>query len=63
MPKGPPFFFYWNYVTITKFTGTYGTFGACLRVNPWDYRQVSDAIHEALSMNEEEKYNRWQVRI
>jgi trehalose 6-phosphate synthase/phosphatase len=47
---------------LPKFTGTYGTFGACLRVNPWDYRQVSDAIHEALSMNEEEKYNRWQVR-
>ncbi|KAG2181869.1 hypothetical protein INT44_008685 [Umbelopsis vinacea] len=45
---------------LSEFTGTYGTFGACLRVNPWDYRQVSDAIHEALSMNEEEKYNRWQ---
>jgi trehalose-6-phosphate synthase len=43
-----------------KFTGTYGTFGACLRVNPWDYSQVSVAIHEALSMGEEEKDERWQ---
>ncbi|CAO3677838.1 unnamed protein product [Umbelopsis vinacea] len=46
---------------LSEFTGTYGTFGACLRVNPWDYSQVSDAIHEALSMNEDEKFSRWQA--
>lgn len=23
---------------LSEFTGTYGSFGACLRVNPWDYR-------------------------
>ncbi|KAM3586532.1 Trehalose-6-P synthase/phosphatase complex subunit [Umbelopsis sp. WA50703] len=45
---------------LSEFTGTYGTFGACLRVNPWDYSQVSVAIHEALSMGEEEKDERWQ---
>ncbi|KAI7884621.1 hypothetical protein K492DRAFT_158031 [Lichtheimia hyalospora FSU 10163] len=45
---------------LSEFTGTYGSFGACLRVNPWDYRQVGDAIHEALSMSEEEKAGRWK---
>ncbi|KAI7851898.1 glycosyltransferase family 20-domain-containing protein [Circinella umbellata] len=45
---------------LSEFTGTYGSFGACLRVNPWDYRQVGDAIHEALSMSEEEKSGRWK---
>ncbi|ORY94728.1 glycosyltransferase family 20-domain-containing protein [Syncephalastrum racemosum] len=44
---------------LSEFTGTYGSFGACLRVNPWDYRQVGNAIHEALSMSEEEKAARW----
>lgn len=29
-------------------------------MNPWDYSQVSEAIHEALSMTEEEKDERWQ---
>ncbi|OAD69655.1 glycosyltransferase family 20 protein, partial [Phycomyces blakesleeanus NRRL 1555(-)] len=45
---------------LSEFTGTYGSFGACLRVNPWDYRQVGDAIHEALSMSQEEKTGRWK---
>ncbi|KAI9496750.1 glycosyltransferase family 20-domain-containing protein [Zychaea mexicana] len=45
---------------LSEFTGTYGSFGACLRVNPWDYRQVGNAIHEALSMSEEEKTGRWK---
>ncbi|KAI8372791.1 glycosyltransferase family 20-domain-containing protein [Radiomyces spectabilis] len=48
-----------NPLILSEFTGTYGSFGACLRVNPWDYRQVGDAIHEALSMNQEEKVTRW----
>lgn len=26
------------YLYILQFTGTYGSFGACLRVNPWDLR-------------------------
>ncbi|ORX50874.1 hypothetical protein DM01DRAFT_324296 [Hesseltinella vesiculosa] len=49
-----------NPLILSEFTGTYGTFGACLRVNPWDYRQIGDAIHEALSMPTEEKQSRWK---
>ncbi|KAI7865445.1 glycosyltransferase family 20-domain-containing protein [Spinellus fusiger] len=47
-------------LVLSEFTGTYGSFGACLRVNPWDYKQVGDCIHEALSMGEEEKTERWK---
>ncbi|CAO3643716.1 unnamed protein product [Cunninghamella blakesleeana] len=49
-----------NPLILSEFTGTYGSFGACLRVNPWDYRQIGDAIHEALSMSQEEKTSRWK---
>ncbi|KAI8084885.1 glycosyltransferase family 20-domain-containing protein [Halteromyces radiatus] len=49
----------YNPLILSEFTGTYGSFGACLRVNPWDYRQIGDAIHEALSMSKEEKQSRW----
>ena len=45
---------------ISEFAGTYASFGAALRINPWDSTEVSDAIHEALVMNDEEKQNRWQ---
>ncbi|KAG2236793.1 hypothetical protein INT48_006977 [Thamnidium elegans] len=48
-----------NPLILSEFTGTYGSFGASVRVNPWDYRQVGDAIHEALSMSSEEKTDRW----
>lgn len=47
-------------LVISEFTGTYGSFGAALRVNPWDYREVADAIHEALTMGEVEKRQRWK---
>jgi trehalose 6-phosphate synthase complex regulatory subunit len=35
--------------------GTYGSFGAAIRINPWNYREVADAIHEALEMPAEDK--------
>ncbi|KAI8854380.1 glycosyltransferase family 20-domain-containing protein [Chytridium lagenaria] len=41
------------------FAGTYGSFGAALRVNPWDTREVADAIHEALAMSDDDKATRW----
>ncbi|KAJ3150721.1 hypothetical protein HDU86_006338 [Geranomyces michiganensis] len=45
---------------ISEFAGTYGSFGAALRVNPWDVREVSEAINEALNMSDEEKDFRWK---
>ncbi|KAJ3079031.1 hypothetical protein HK102_004070 [Quaeritorhiza haematococci] len=45
---------------ISEFAGTYGNFGAALRVNPWDTGEVADAIQEALTMSEEEKVARWR---
>jgi trehalose-6-phosphate synthase len=46
---------------ISEFAGTYGNFGAALRVNPWDTAEVAGAIHEALLMTEEEKTYRWNM--
>lgn len=40
---------------ISEFAGTYGSFGAALRVNPWNYREVAQAINDALSLSEEDK--------
>ncbi|KAJ3017886.1 hypothetical protein HKX48_003301 [Thoreauomyces humboldtii] len=45
---------------ISEFAGTYGSFGAALRVNPWDVKEVSEAIQDALTMSDEEKDFRWK---
>ncbi|KAJ1927195.1 hypothetical protein IWQ60_003124 [Tieghemiomyces parasiticus] len=40
---------------LSEFTGTASSLSAAILVNPWDYVGVADAIHEALSMSEEDK--------
>jgi len=40
---------------LSEFAGTYGSFAGAIRVNPWDYKEVSSSIHEALTMQLEEK--------
>ncbi|KAJ3039306.1 hypothetical protein HDV00_012298 [Rhizophlyctis rosea] len=44
---------------MSEFAGTYASFGAALRVNPWDTKEVADSIYEALTMDEDEKRTRW----
>lgn len=45
---------------LSEFTGTSSLFGGVeLSVNPWSYRQCSDAIKQALEMSDEEKFHRW----
>ncbi|KAF9212479.1 hypothetical protein BGZ59_006702 [Podila verticillata] len=46
-------------LVLSEFAGTYGSMGACLRVNPWNYTEVAEAIHEALMMKADEKSLRW----
>ncbi|KAF9113273.1 hypothetical protein BGX27_001918 [Mortierella sp. AM989] len=48
-----------NPLVLSEFAGTYGSLGACLRVNPWNYAEVAGAIHEGLTMQYEEKAVRW----
>ncbi|KAG0231359.1 hypothetical protein BGW41_002225 [Actinomortierella wolfii] len=48
-----------NPLVLSEFAGTYGSLGACLRVNPWNCSEVATAIHDALTMSEEEKVLRW----
>lgn len=45
---------------LSEFTGSASVFGNhALLVNPWDYRQCAEAIHEALSRGEEERQQVW----
>ncbi|KAF9980890.1 hypothetical protein BGZ75_007864 [Mortierella antarctica] len=48
-----------NPLVLSEFAGTYGSLGACLRVNPWNYTEVATAIHDALEMKDDEKAVRW----
>lgn len=45
---------------LSEFTGSASVFGNhALLVNPWNYRQCAEAIHEALSRGEEERQRVW----
>ncbi|WFC96576.1 hypothetical protein MBRA1_003237 [Malassezia brasiliensis] len=44
---------------LSEFTGTYAALRACIGINPWNTRQVSSAIHQALTMPEKEMEQRW----
>lgn len=44
---------------LSEFTGTYSALRACIGINPWNTRQVSDAIEQALAMSREEMTQRW----
>jgi trehalose 6-phosphate synthase/phosphatase len=48
---------------VSELTGTAGSMGSALLVNPWDYSGVARAFHEALTMPEEEKLTRHLVCI
>ncbi|KAF9931429.1 threalose-6-phosphate phosphatase [Modicella reniformis] len=43
---------------ITSFTGTAGSLGGALMVNPWDYQGVARVIYDALHLSEEDKRSR-----
>ncbi|EWC46257.1 hypothetical protein DRE_04428 [Drechslerella stenobrocha 248] len=46
---------------LSEFTGSSALFaGSDISVNPWDYRQCADAMHQALEMPAEEKRARWE---
>ena len=46
---------------LNQFAGTYGNFGAALRINPWDIKEVAGAILDSLTMSADEKYFRWKT--
>ena len=47
-----------------QFTGSYSYSGfrSCIAINPWDTRGTAKAIHQALTMGDEEALSRWEVR-
>ena len=48
-----------------QFTGSYSYSGfrSCIVVNPWDTRNTAKAIHQALTMDVDEAFSRWDVSI
>ncbi|KAI3630875.1 hypothetical protein MIR68_012310 [Amoeboaphelidium protococcarum] len=44
-----------NPLIISEFTGTCGILNAALRINPWDLKQVAQAINTALNMPQKER--------
>ena len=47
---------------MSEFTGSAAFFaGSEISVNPWDYRQCSDAIYHALEMKDDERHTRWKT--
>ncbi|KAL4811544.1 glycosyltransferase family 20-domain-containing protein [Aspergillus unguis] len=46
---------------LSEFTGSASVFGNhALLVNPWDYHKCAEAIHTALTRNEEERQQVWE---
>ncbi|EPQ30769.1 uncharacterized protein PFL1_01670 [Pseudozyma flocculosa PF-1] len=46
-------------LVLSEFTGTYSGLRACIGINPWNTKQVANAIHKALTMDESERVQRW----
>jgi trehalose 6-phosphate synthase/phosphatase len=47
---------------LSEFTGSYSYSGfrSCIAINPWDTRGTAKAIHQALTMEDEEALSRWK---
>lgn len=45
---------------LSEFTGTYSSLRACIGINPWNTKQVADAIYKAITMDEKEAVDRWK---
>ncbi|KAF9971642.1 threalose-6-phosphate phosphatase [Actinomortierella ambigua] len=43
---------------LSEFTGTAGSLGGALMVNPWDYQGVAKVINDALNLSEQDKRTR-----
>ncbi|KAF7306516.1 Alpha,alpha-trehalose-phosphate synthase [Mycena indigotica] len=47
---------------LSEFTGSYSYSGfrSCIAINPWDTRGTAEAIHQALTMSDDEALSRWE---
>ncbi|CCM06307.1 uncharacterized protein FIBRA_08558 [Fibroporia radiculosa] len=47
---------------LSEFTGSYSYSGfrSCIPINPWDKRMTADAMHQALTMSDDEALSRWE---
>ncbi|RHZ49296.1 trehalose-6-phosphate synthase [Aspergillus thermomutatus] len=55
---------YHGSLILSEFTGSASIFhGHEFLVNPWDYREVADAINKALEMSPEQKQRNWEFLL
>ncbi|KAF7159365.1 hypothetical protein CNMCM5623_004679 [Aspergillus felis] len=55
---------YHGSLILSEFTGSASIFhGHEFLVNPWDYREVADAINKALEMSPEQKKRNWEFLV
>ncbi|KAH1433435.1 hypothetical protein LV164_002097 [Aspergillus fumigatus] len=55
---------YHGSLILSEFTGSASIFhGHEFLVNPWDYREVADAINKALGMSPEQKQHNWEFLL
>ncbi|OSX56690.1 glycosyltransferase family 20 protein [Postia placenta MAD-698-R-SB12] len=49
-------------LVLSEFTGSYSYSGfrSCIPINPWDKRMTAKAIHQALTMSDQEALSRWE---
>lgn len=45
---------------LSELSGTYSALQACIGINPWNTKQMAHAIHKALTMSDEEAFDRWK---
>ncbi|KDQ16896.1 glycosyltransferase family 20 protein [Botryobasidium botryosum FD-172 SS1] len=47
---------------LSEFTGSYSYSGfrSCLAINPWDSKRTAEAIHHALTIDDDEALSRWK---
>lgn len=45
---------------LSEFTGTYSALRACIGINPWNTKQMAHAIYKAITMPDEEAFERWK---
>lgn len=45
---------------LSELSGTYSAMQACIGINPWNTKQMAHAIYKALTMSDEEAFDRWK---
>lgn len=48
---------------VSEFTGSAGSLGSAILINPWDYNETANAINQALKLTPQEQLTKYLVRV